>query len=221
MRLLPIKCLIIFDYWSRQTLLIPRNTEASGKLIRSVRADLLAAGAHRQQVANVEQLSGFQLPPLRDYGVEQVFPPLDQSRDAVPSQLAPQFIHIIRSVLANFLEVTNILSMDPEKAPDKLEDLRVLLLNAHRVLNEYRPHHARETLIHLMQQRVDGLQKQIRDVTDMEAQVDDVLASLGIVDDEHSTQTADGMSRIERAEQQKEADRAQHMWTALDNIELG
>lgn len=52
------------------------------------------------------------------------------------------------SLLVNFLDLVDILINAPEspRRTEKIDDLTVLFLHIHHLLNEYRPHQARETL---------------------------------------------------------------------------
>ncbi|XP_067661334.1 mediator of RNA polymerase II transcription subunit 7-like [Haliotis asinina] len=52
------------------------------------------------------------------------------------------------SILVNFLDMLEILIRAPEspKRTEKLEDLNLLFINLHHLVNEFRPHQARETL---------------------------------------------------------------------------
>lgn len=52
------------------------------------------------------------------------------------------------SVLVNFLDLIDILVMSPEspRRTEKIDDLTLLFVHIHHLLNEYRPHQARETL---------------------------------------------------------------------------
>ncbi|XP_052795333.1 mediator of RNA polymerase II transcription subunit 7-like [Mya arenaria] len=66
------------------------------------------------------------------------------------------------SILANFLDLLDILIKAPEsgKRHEKLEDLNLLFIHMHHLINEFRPHQARETLRVMME-----LQKKKRDET--------------------------------------------------------
>ncbi|BFZ24192.1 hypothetical protein BsWGS_27231 [Bradybaena similaris] len=52
------------------------------------------------------------------------------------------------SILVNFLDLLDVLIRAPEspKRTEKLEDLNLLFINMHHLINEFRPHQARETL---------------------------------------------------------------------------
>ncbi|CAG5132570.1 unnamed protein product [Candidula unifasciata] len=52
------------------------------------------------------------------------------------------------SILVNFLDLLDVLIRAPEspKRTEKLEDLNLLFINIHHLINEFRPHQARETL---------------------------------------------------------------------------
>lgn len=72
-------------------------------------------------------------------------------------------------MLLNFLELMGHMSLDPRFAEDKVSDIRTLFINFHHVLNEYRPHQAREQAISLMQDRLDKIRAE---TTAINAQVD-------------------------------------------------
>ena len=52
------------------------------------------------------------------------------------------------SVLVNFLDLIDILIKTPEspKREEKIEDINLLFIHMHHLINEFRPHQARETL---------------------------------------------------------------------------
>lgn len=57
------------------------------------------------------------------------------------------------SILANFLDLLDILIKTPDspKRNEKLEDLNLLFIHMHHLINEFRPHQARETLRVMME----------------------------------------------------------------------
>merc|ERR1719447_1382737 len=63
------------------------------------------------------------------------------------------------SVLVNFLDLIDILIKCPEspKRDEKIEDINLLFIHMHHLINEFRPHQARETLrVMLMVQKRRG-----------------------------------------------------------------
>lgn len=79
------------------------------------------------------------------------------------------------SLLANFLDLLDILvkSPDSEKRLEKIEDIKLLFINMHHLINEYRQHQARETIRVMMavqkKQRADiaeRFQKHLEKVTE-------------------------------------------------------
>ena len=85
----------------------------------------------------------------------------------------------IRSILLNFLELITILSEDPTQAPNMIQDMTVLFLNAHHMINEYRPHQARETLILMMEEQVERKLAEIQRVKDLSEKMEALLENIG------------------------------------------
>ncbi|EGZ67793.1 hypothetical protein NEUTE2DRAFT_42664, partial [Neurospora tetrasperma FGSC 2509] len=92
------------------------------------------------------------LQPLESAGIE---PPGGAPSTQTHDTLHLHLKRLSKSLLLNFLELLGIMSLDPAAGSQKAADLRTLFLNFHHVLNEYRPHQAREQLIQLMQERLD------------------------------------------------------------------
>lgn len=62
---------------------------------------------------------------------------------------------LMDSLLLNFLELIGILSIDPIKYDKKIHDINLILININHLLNTYRPHQSRESLIMLLKNQID------------------------------------------------------------------
>ncbi|GMF07728.1 unnamed protein product [Ambrosiozyma monospora] len=52
-----------------------------------------------------------------------------------------------KSLLLNFLELIGLISKNPKYVFEKIEQIRIILINLHHLLNSYRLHQSRESLI--------------------------------------------------------------------------
>ncbi|KIX92642.1 uncharacterized protein Z520_11671 [Fonsecaea multimorphosa CBS 102226] len=86
---------------------------------------------------------------------------------------------LTKSLLLNFLELTSVLSLDPTKHEEKMEDIRQLLLNIHVVINIYRPHQARESVKEMLQGILEDGQREIDECDKLKQRIDDFLADVG------------------------------------------
>ena len=161
---------------------------------------------------------------LTDDGIEQVYP----SGDAQPNGTAPseplsttdhptQLISVTRSILLNFLEFTDILSKNPSLFEPKLEDIRTLFLNAHHLVNEYRPHQARETLIEMMQDQIDRKRREMADMDEMIEKVDGQLKDLEQGEEDVGRQRHSTSEYEERLRTRKQ-EHLSDVWRALDAV---
>ncbi|KAM9794932.1 mediator of RNA polymerase II transcription subunit 7 [Neosynchiropus ocellatus] len=83
--------------------------------------------------------------PLESQGIERLHPmQFDHKRELKKLNM---------SILVNFLDLLDILIKSPGsmKREEKLEDLKLLFVHMHHLINEYRPHQARETLRVMME----------------------------------------------------------------------
>ena len=74
-----------------------------------------------------------------------------------------------------------IMSVNPEQYEEKIQDLRTLFINFHHLLNEYRPHQARESLILMMEAQLARSKAETNGIESMKAKVEGILAGLGQV----------------------------------------
>ncbi|KAK7097965.1 mediator of RNA polymerase II transcription subunit 7-like [Littorina saxatilis] len=94
--------------------------------------------------------------PLEASGVRRLYPQAyDHKRELKK---------LNHSILINFLDLIDILIRAPDspKRAEKLEDLNLLFINMHHLINEYRPHQARETLRVMMEEQ----KKQRNEISD-------------------------------------------------------
>jgi mediator of RNA polymerase II transcription subunit 7 len=126
-----------------------------------------------------------QLPSLAEQGIEQLYPSphaADQEKRERPG--SPSLNHayyllkISKSLLLNFLEFIGILSIDPEQFESKLADLHNLFINAHHLLNLYRPHQARESLILMMEEQLDRTRDEIDEIDRTKLRIESLLQRL-------------------------------------------
>lgn len=124
------------------------------------------------------------LPTLEDQGITNL-PATGQSsaRDAKHYDRAFELKRLAKSLLLNFLELSGALSRSPSHAEDKVQDLRTLFINMHHILNEYRPHQARESAIEMMQDHLYRTRNEtlsIRTQVDKAKRVLEGLGSMGV-----------------------------------------
>ncbi|KAI0973433.1 mediator complex, subunit Med7 [Xylaria arbuscula] len=125
-----------------------------------------------------------ELPHLDDGEIRRLFPnPDERDQDGKHFDRATILKRLAKSLLLNFLELTGLLATNPETAEDKITDIRDLFINFHHLINEYRPHQARESLISMMQSQLDRTRAEtnaIRDAKDKAERILEGLSSLTI-----------------------------------------
>ncbi|KAI9890968.1 MAG: Mediator of RNA polymerase II transcription subunit 7 [Vezdaea aestivalis] len=156
---------------------------------------------------------------LEEQGIDRLFPAApSESKGVVQSQWtlnrAFELKKISKSLLLNFLELVGTLSVNPEQYGKKLEDIRTLFINAHHLLNEYRPHQARETLILMMEQQLEKTKMEIEGVRAMREKVEETLQKLGM---RGSTAVTNGFSHEDPIRSDAFESISQKKWAILTN----
>ncbi|QSZ35958.1 hypothetical protein DSL72_007080 [Monilinia vaccinii-corymbosi] len=113
-----------------------------------------------------------ELPSLEESDVERLYTPTGTGNHEDRALILKR---IAKSLLLNFLELVGIMSINPEQSHEKISDLNTLFVNFHHLLNEYRPHQARESLILMMQDQLDRSRAETEGIMKMKEKVEGLL----------------------------------------------
>jgi mediator of RNA polymerase II transcription subunit 7 len=133
----------------------------------------------------LEQSKDKELVPLETLGFTQLYTPPSTPTPTGTSSSAKHhdraFVlkRLAKSLLLNYLEMAGIMSIDPSQYEEKLLDIKTLNINFHHLLNEYRPHQARESLILMMQDQLERSRAETEGIMRMKIEVEGLLAGLG------------------------------------------
>lgn len=109
-------------------------------------------GTHYRGYGNIWSFED-KLPSLKDANWEQLYQDNDES---ITSETKIKELHkLMDSLLLNFLELIGVVSIDPAKFEHKIKDISLILININHLLNTYRPHQSRESLIMLLKKKID------------------------------------------------------------------
>lgn len=85
---------------------------------------------------------------------------------------------LVHSLLIKFVELCGVMSISPEQFPAVVEEIRIILINTHHLMNEYRPHQSRESLLSLLQQQVDKTKDEVKDLKQKNNDIRQKIAGL-------------------------------------------
>ncbi|ORX93585.1 MED7 protein-domain-containing protein [Clohesyomyces aquaticus] len=164
-------------------------------------------------------------PTLPDWGYEQLYPspptPAPGEDPSIQSEWslnrAEYLQRLIRSILLKFLELLGVMSRDPTKWRDAMTDIGTMGANMHALINEYREHQMRETLILLMEDQLDKKRAEVDGVGKMKQKVEETLANFAKnvprkLDNGESEDDTTSSPEVKRKEIQR------YMWQAMDEI---
>lgn len=162
------------------------------------------------------------LPTLEDQGITNLPASTgSNARDAKHHDRAFELKRLAKSLLLNFLELSGTLSGSPADAEAKVQDLRTIFINMHHILNEYRPHQARESAIKMMEDHLDRTRAEtvaIRTQVDKAKRVLEGLGSIGVPADTTASQKLKPSQGNEAAEKNAALDRDADTWAVVDNL---
>ncbi|KAL7931514.1 MED7 domain-containing protein [Trichoderma chlorosporum] len=154
------------------------------------------------------------LPTLEEQGIENLPATASSSaKDAKHYDRAFELKRLTKSLLLNILELVGTLARNAAGAEDKIADNRTILINIHHILNEYRPHQARESAIEMMQDHLDRTRTETAAIRTQVDKARKVLEGLGSLD--LSAVQKDG----ESATAQTLADSPTASWTDKDRLD--
>ncbi|KAF3936928.1 hypothetical protein ABW19_dt0207276 [Dactylella cylindrospora] len=116
------------------------------------------------------------LPTLKELNIPQLFPePSDESYNIDRAQ---ELRRLCKSLLLNYLELVGIMGVTPGEFEEKVYHLRIHMINIHQLINEYRPHQARETLISMMEEQLERSKQETEENRKACRKVRELMASL-------------------------------------------
>lgn len=128
-----------------------------------------------------------ELPDLETLGITRLYKKSDtEQTEEGDGTGAPTSYHyktqelrkLLKSLLLNYLELVGVLSINPELYEPKMENIRTILTNIHHLLNEYRPHQSRESLIMLLEEQLEHKKTEIQQIYDVCNQVQQKLDNI-------------------------------------------
>lgn len=121
------------------------------------------------------------LPSLKESNWEQLYQDDDES---ITSEIKIKELHkLMDSLLLNFLELVGIISIDPGQFEGKVKDLSLILININHLLNTYRPHQSRESLIMLLKKQIESKREEIAKIETVTKDIKEKIIKLTDIDE--------------------------------------
>jgi mediator of RNA polymerase II transcription subunit 7 len=111
-----------------------------------------------------------------------------------------------------------MLCADPSAAMPKLEDIKRLFLNAHHLINMYRPHQARETLIMMMEEQLEEGRREIEECERVKEKVEQSLMEIEELGKNIQTERR-GINGVGGDSNAKESEEAQKLWQMIYELD--
>ncbi|KAG7877007.1 hypothetical protein KL925_005244 [Ogataea polymorpha] len=116
---------------------------------------------------------------LEESGIQQLYEEAENvEEETFTVERIEELKKMTKSLLLNFLEFTGLLAKNPALAHVKIEQIRVILINLHHLLNSYRLHQSREGLILKMEEKIRNDRETIQKIENTCLQVEERIRSL-------------------------------------------
>lgn len=109
------------------------------------------------------------LPSLEELGWRQLYS--DEDETITSKDRIDELHKLLDSLLLNFLELIGLVAVQPGRFQAKVDDLKLILINMNHLLNTYRPHQTRESLIMLLKQQIDEKRGEIEEIEKVTTEV--------------------------------------------------
>ncbi|RLV93838.1 Mediator of RNA polymerase II transcription subunit 7 [Spathaspora sp. JA1] len=137
---------------------VVEDTVAPGEL-RFLVPPVAPPGTHYRGYGNVWSFED-KLPSLKSSNWKQLYSA--ENDELITSEIKIKELHkLMDSLLLNFLELIGLMSIDPTSYQAKVKDISLILININHLLNTYRPHQTRESLIMLLRKQIDLKRQEI------------------------------------------------------------
>ncbi|KAA8910557.1 MED7 protein-domain-containing protein [Sphaerosporella brunnea] len=98
-------------------------------------------------------------PSLEEFGIQRLYSTEDEDEVAGANRVV-ELRRLSKSLLLSFLELVGVMGVNPEEYHVKTADIQTILFNMHHLINQYRPHQARETLCLMMEDQLQRTRKE-------------------------------------------------------------
>lgn len=161
---------------------------------------------------------------LQDVGVDQLYPSHSQilplSSQPVDTEWTVDRVYylkkIVHSLMIAFTQLIGVLHTDSSQQAELLQNIVVLFYNAHQLINDYRIHQARETLILLMEAQLEKKRADVAEIWKMKGKIDEILEGLKDSAGPDSTALAISNATPASLEAKKRKGEQRKIWQALD-----
>ncbi|XP_073052422.1 mediator of RNA polymerase II transcription subunit 7a-like [Primulina eburnea] len=118
------------------------------------------------------------LPGLEEQGVRQLYP------NGPNIDFKKELKSLNRELQLHLLELADVLVERPSQYARRVEDISLIFKNLHHLLNSLRPHQARATLIHILEQQIERRKQAVEDISRRREEAQRLLKeALGTLDD--------------------------------------